>query len=243
HARAGVAADVWCAAASIPLAVFFGVAELRSVVVVMSIPVAIGALRTVPTALLERELRFKLLSVIEAIQVSLQAVVVILLALAGHGYWALVLGSVAGTFVSTGPILIFRPSGFAWPRPASIRGALTLSRHVLISRVAWYVQTNSDFLVAGRVLGQVALGAYTLGWTIASAPVDKITALVARVAFPVFASVQDDLAALRRYLLTLTEGLAVLSFAAGIGLALVADDFVLVVLGPKWEAAIMPLRL
>jgi O-antigen/teichoic acid export membrane protein len=239
----GLAAYAVCAAGAIPLAVFFGVAEVSSVVVVMSIPVAIGALRTVPAALLERDLRFKLLAAIEAIQVSLQALVVVTLALAGFGYWSLALGGVAGAFVSTGLIQACRPSGFAWPRPASIRGALALSNHVLGSRVAWYVQSNADFLVAGRVLGQSALGAYTLGWTIASAPIDKITSLVARVTFPVFAAVQDDLAALRRYLLTLTEGLAVLAFAAGVGLALVAADFILVVLGPKWEAAIMPLRI
>jgi O-antigen/teichoic acid export membrane protein len=97
--------------------------------------------------------------------------------------------------------------------------------------------------VAGRILGQASLGVYTLGWTIASAPVDKVTALVMRVAFPVFATIQDDAAALRRYLLNLTEGLAVLTFAAGAGLALVADDLVHVVLGSKWEAAIAPLRL
>ncbi|HYS16727.1 MAG TPA: lipopolysaccharide biosynthesis protein [Candidatus Binatia bacterium] len=239
----GVAAYAVCAAAAMPLAMFFGVAELRSVVIVMSIPVAIGALRTVPTARLERDLRFKLLAGIEAMQISLQAFVVFALALAGLGYWALVLGSVAGAVVSTGLTLACRPSGFAWPQPESIRSALALSKHVLVTRVAWYVQSNADFLVAGRVLGQAALGAYTLGWTIAAAPVDKITALVARVTFPVFASVQDDVVALRRYLLMLTEGLAVLTFAAGVGLALVADDFVYVVLGPKWEAAIMPLRL
>jgi PST family polysaccharide transporter len=239
----GVAAYAVCAASAIPLAMFFGAPELRSAMVVMSIPVALGALRTVPTSLLERDLRFKLLAWIEAIQVCLQACVVIALALAGFGYWALILGSAAGAVLSTGLILASRPCAFARPRLASIKGELTLSNHILVSRVAWYVQSNADFLVAGRVLGQAALGVYTLGWTIASAPVDKITALVTRVTFPVFATIQDDAAALRRYLLTLTEGLAVLTFAAGIGLALVADDLVHVVLGSKWEAAIAPLRL
>jgi PST family polysaccharide transporter len=218
---------------------FFGTPELRSVVVVMSIPIVFGALRTVPTSLLERDLRFKLLAGIETIQVCFQAFVVVALALAGFGYWALILGSVVGAVVSTALILTYRPSGFAWPRPASIRSALVFSNRVLVSRVAWYVQSNADFLVAGRVLGQAALGVYTLAWTIASAPVDKITALVTRVAFPSLRA-SGRRGALRRYLLNLTEGLAVLTFAAGAGLALVADDLVHVVLGSKWEAAIAP---
>lgn len=239
----GLAAYAVCGAAAIPVAEFFGVPELRSVVIVMAIPVVVGALQTVPTSLLERDLRFKLLAGIEAFQVCFQAFVVVALALAGFGYWALILSSVAGAVVSTGLILTYRPSGFAWPRSASIGGALRFSNHVLVSRVAWYVQSNADFLVAGRVLGQTALGVYTLAWTIASTPVDKITALVTRVTFPVFATIQQDAAVLRRYLLTLTEGLAIVSFAAGAGLALVADDLVHVVLGSKWGTAVAPLRL
>jgi len=239
----GIATYGVCVAAAIPLAMFFGVPALRSVVVVMGIPILFGALRTVPTSLLERDLRFKLLAGIETIQVCFQAAVVVGLALAGFGYWSLILSGVAGALVSTALVVMSRPSGFSWPRPKSIRGALAFSNHVLVSRVAWYVQSNADFLVAGRVLGQAALGVYTLAWTIASAPVDKITALVTRVAFPIFATIQDDAVALRRYLLNLTEGLALPTFAAGTGLALVADDLVHLVLGSKWEAAITPLRL
>jgi teichuronic acid exporter len=44
-------------------------------------------------------------------------------------------------------------------------------------------------------------------------------------------------------LLTTTQGLAVLTFPAALGLALVADDFVLVAMGEKWEGVIAPLRL
>ena len=239
----GLAACCVCCVAAAPLAIFFGAPELRLAVIVMSVPVALAALRTVPASLLERDLSFKALALIEAIQVCFQASVVIGLALLGFGFWALILGSVAGSGLSTGITLGFRPSRFAWPRLASIRGALTFSNQVLISRVAWYAQANGDFLVAGRVLGQTALGAYTLAWTIASAPVDKITGLVTRVTFPVFAAIQDDSAALRRYLLTLTEGLNTIAFAAAAGLALVADDVVYGMLGSKWEATITPLRL
>jgi O-antigen/teichoic acid export membrane protein len=41
----------------------------------------------------------------------------------------------------------------------------------------------------------------------------------------------------------LTEGVSLVAFPAAVGLALVADDFVHVVLSSKWEGAIVPLRL
>jgi PST family polysaccharide transporter len=239
----GVAAFALSCGAAIPLARFFGAPEVRWIVIAMSVSLIISAFRTVPASLLEQELRFKLLAGIEGVQVILQATSIVALALIGLEYWAIVFGGLIGATLSTAMAVIMRPQPFAWPRIRAIRGALTFSWHVLVSRVSWYIQSNADFLVAGRVLGPSALGAYTIGWTIASAPVDKVTALVGRVTFPFFAAIQEDRAALGRYLLRLTEGLSLVTFAAGVGLAIAADDFVLTLLGPKWEPAIGPLRL
>jgi O-antigen/teichoic acid export membrane protein len=76
----------------------------------------------------------------------------------------------------------------------------------------------------------------------ASTPPETIAAMVGRVVFPFFAAIQDDPAAVRRYLLSLTKGLTLLTFPLACGLAVVADDLVLGVLGEKWQAAIVPLR-
>jgi len=120
---------------------------------------------------------------------------------------------------------------------------LRFSGDVLGSRVAWYTYSNSDFLVAGRVLGQAPLGAYTIAWTISSTPVEKITNMVTRVTPAFFSAAQDDKPRLRRYLLGITSGLTLLTFPACIGMALLADQFVLLVLGAKWMPAVLPLRL
>ena len=58
----------------------------------------------------------------------------------------------------------------------------------------------------------------------------------------VVAAVQRDRPALQRYLQRLTEALAFITWPACIGLALVADEFIRVVLGPTWVAAIVPLK-
>jgi teichuronic acid exporter len=139
--------------------------------------------------------------------------------------------------------VVQNPTGFRRPRLASIRQPLTFSSHMLLSRFAWYGYSNADFAVIGKMLGGVALGAYTLGWTLSGMTVEKITAVIGRVTPAFFCSVQNDLAALRRYLLLITEGLALLTFPACIGLALVANDFVRLALGERWVAAILPMQL
>src|SRR5207247_4284922 len=90
--------------------------------------------------------------------------------------------------------------------------------------------------------GTGPLGAYTIGWDIASIPIDKVQAVLGRVVLPVLAQVQRDRAAVTRYLSLLSEGLTLLVLPASLGMALVAPDFVAVVLGCRWQAAIVPLQ-
>lgn len=120
---------------------------------------------------------------------------------------------------------------------------MSFSLDVLFSRVAWYLYSTADFLVAGRVLGKSPLGAYSMAWTLASVPVEKVTALVMRVTPSFFSAAQQDLQTMRRYLVLLTEGISLIALPAAVGLSIVADDFVRTVLGEKWLPAIMPLRL
>jgi len=112
----------------------------------------------------------------------------------------------------------------------------------VVSRIAWYLYSNADFAVVGRVLGKAPLGGYTFGWQISSIPIERVTALIMGVTGPVFSAVQQDKLALQRYLLNLTEGLAFITFPVAAGLAIVADVFVLTLLGDRWVAAIAPLR-
>src|SRR2546430_10945398 len=84
---------------------------------------------------------------------------------------------------------------------------------------------------------------YPKGSDVAGLPVDRVRTMVGTVTPAVFSAAQDDPSALRRYLLGLTEGLALVTFPVSVGLALVADVFVLTVLGERWRPAIVPLRL
>lgn len=238
----GVLFALSCAAA-VPLGHFFHAAKLPAVIIVMSLSFLISGAQVVPDALLQRTLRFKLLASFDTLRAITQSLTTIVLAWLGFSYWSLALGSLAGVVVGCILLVAASPCAFSWPRRKEINKAIKFSTDVLGSRLAWYAYSNSDFMVAGRRLGQSALGAYTVAWTIASTPVEKITNMVTRVTPAFFSAVQHDKPELQRYLLRITEGLALFTFPASFGMALVADQFVLCVLGPKWTAAVIPLRL
>jgi PST family polysaccharide transporter len=222
---------------------FFHASKLPSVILVMSVGFLIGGFQVVPDALLQRDLRFKVIASFDILRALVQGLGTVTLAWLGFGFWSLALGNLAGTVLYTTLVMLVRSHAFAWPNLKQSRKALTFSADVLGSRVAWYSYSNSDFLVAGRVLGEASLGAYTMAWTMASTPVEKITNMVMKVAPAFFSAVRHDKVQLQRYLLGITEGLSLLCFPASLGLALIADQFVLAVLGAKWMAAVVPLQL
>lgn len=240
---AGVLGCLLSCSLAIPLGRFFKSPHLPSVVVAMSTTFLIFGFQTVPYGSLYRDMRFRLLSILAAIQSVTQALTTLVLAWLGFGYWALVAGNIVGAACLAALQVSCHPCRFARPRFSSMKPALTFSRHITISSLCWYGYSNADFLVAGRVLGQSALGAYTLAWNLATIPLEKITSIVSNVAYPHFSATQNDFLALRRNLRVLTEGVSLITFPAAVGIALVAGDFVNLLLGLKWQNAIVPLEI
>ena len=173
----------------------------------------------------------------------IQAVSVVGFALLGFSYWTLVLGNLVGIVISTVCLVGARPHGFAIPRLNQLRDVLAYSWDVVGSRMLWYLYTVSDAFIVGRLLGQAALGFYSFGLALANMAVEKVSGMSSQVTSSLFAAVQHDHAALRRYVLILTEGFAVVSFPLTIGLALVAEELVWVVFGEKWLPMVAPLQI
>lgn len=112
----------------------------------------------------------------------------------------------------------------------------------MFSRTIWYIYSNSDFLIAGRVLGKEALGNYTLAFELASLPLEKVVSMIPQIAYPTFSQVQQDKEKVRHYFLKTSRLVALIVFPLFLGLFLVAKDLILLVLTSKWAAAINPLK-
>lgn len=238
----GLAAWGTCAAAY-PVSMFFREPELVAVVVALGSGFFITSFRSVPLSILERDMQFRTVSLNEGINAVVLSTLMVALALSGFKYWALVIGNLVGAMLST--LLAYRvaPTPFAWPRYREIKEAMVYGGHMIGLRFCYYVTTNADAFVVGKVLGQRLLGAYSLAMTIAAIPVEKIGSLVVRVLPPVISAVQNDSATLRRYVSAITEALSLLTMPASVGLALVATELVPFALGDAWRPAILPLQV
>jgi PST family polysaccharide transporter len=238
----GVTAMLISWAVAVPVGKFLEEPHLPQVMVVMSAAFLISSFRVVPQAVMQREMRFRRLAIMEGTQSLCMATANITFATLGFGYWTLALGPLTGSTVFMILVLIANPLPFRRPRMDSIREPFEYSRQTILTRFAWFGYSNADFFIVSKVLGRHAMGTYVMGWTIAGMGVEKITALIWRVTPAFFASIQEDLAEVRRYLVIITEGLALLTFPVCVGLALVADELMLAI-GPQWESAAFPLRV
>jgi teichuronic acid exporter len=232
-----------CVVLVAPLAAtFFRAEQLKLLIIVNSVALVITGFQAVPVGLLQKDMDYRRLSVVEAVQSLLQAAVTIVCAVAGLSYWSLVAGACAGKLAAAIMTFCWKPVQFARPRWKEIEAPMRLGWHVAISRLAWAAYNQSDSIIIGRTLGDAVLGAYRVALNLASAPAEKIGTLIMRVTGPLFAKVQQDNEAVKRYFKIFSESLTLTIFPLMVGLTVVAPEAVKVVLGPKWDAAILPLR-
>jgi O-antigen/teichoic acid export membrane protein len=239
----GIAGFLVSCLLAFPLAWFFKEPLLPPVIVALAGAFVITSFRTVPYALLQRDLRFKRLAALEGAQAILLATASVFFAWSGFHYWTLVISSLLGAAFSTGVVLYYHRHAFARPRRETLSEAITFSRSIIVGRLSFYWFSNADYLVAGKALGNAAFGAYQVAYNLSMTLLEKTSGLVLRVTPAVFSSVQNDTPALRRYWLGITEGTALVTFPITIGLSLVTRDFVTIVLGPKWYAMIGALQI
>ena len=215
-----------------------------AVLVRLSCPLfALTALGTVSTAMLQRELRFRRLALMEISGNLARSVVSLALAAAaGMGGRALVYGMLAGSAV-TGAIAI---AGARPPAPRLHRRAVAdisgFGGPAALAAVAWTGFLNGDYAVIAARLGTAAAGQYWRAYTLAVGYQAKVSILMATVAFPVLsrsASPRDLLALRARMLRVLTLVL----FPLLAGLAITAPVVVPAVYGPAWHAAVIPTQI
>jgi O-antigen/teichoic acid export membrane protein len=231
-------------AASGPLADFYGEPDVRPLFAVLALTFVVTALGSTQKALLTRELDFRSLELRLILSTLAGAAVAIVAAAQGFGAWALVLQQVVIAVASTILLWVASP----W-RPRLVFSSTALRRlggfsaNVFGTRLLFYASKNADNILVGRFLGAASLGAYSIAYNLMLAPIERIAGPVQDVLFPAFSRMQDDARGVADLWLRANRMVAAFSVPALLGFALVAPEFVAVVLGTKWNAAVPVIQI
>lgn len=221
-----------------PLAEFFREPALASLIVFASFVFPIAATGNVAGALLTRDLRFRELARAEVMATLVGGSVAIVSAWAGVGVYALVLQSLVGASVYSLLAVAARGHwGFGAFRLRAIRPMLGFSTGVLGAGVVNYAGRRLDDLIVGRILGSSALGIYSIAYRVMLYPVQNISWVVLRVAFPAFSRRQDSQEHLRPAYVQLVTFIAFATYPMMAFAALLAPELVETLFGSAWAPA------
>ena len=239
-----ISLSVLLALLAAPIANFYDEPRLTDVLRVLSLQFTIAAFSAMPRAWLQREMRFKAFSAIEVSGALLTGLTTLVLAWMGYGVWSLVLGNMVG-IVWPALLANWLAPLKVWPsfRFAESAEMLKVGRNVTTSRVLWYFMSQADVFIVGKLLGKELLGFYSVAIQLSSMPMSKVMSIVNQVALSGFARIQDDRAAVRQGVLQGVTVIAFIAFPLFWGMSSVAAELVTVVLGDRWQQAVLPLQL
>jgi PST family polysaccharide transporter len=212
----------------------------------MALTLAVQAVGTVPIALLQRDLRFRRLSGIQAAS-SILAFCGVgpVLALAGAGAGALVGAQLVQATVETA--LVLHASRGRWVQPV-LGGPDAAELFAFSCRLSGIsasaaASQQGDNLVVSATLGSGPLGLYSRAFRLMALPANLFGDATDWVLLPVLSRVQGDRDRLARGLRQTTALLAVTVLPLSAAAWVLGEEVITVLLGERWSGAVNPFRI
>ncbi|MFQ5510400.1 MAG: lipopolysaccharide biosynthesis protein [Candidatus Krumholzibacteriia bacterium] len=213
--------------------------RVRLITMALAITVIFSGLTVQHQALLRRQMRFAAIAAIEISAMTIGLATAVACALAGLGYWSLVLAPItkevataAGVWAACG----WRPGRPA--RRSGVRTLLSFGAHLTGFNLINYFARNLDKVLIGRYYGAAPAGLYTKAYALVLLPIQQINVPLTAVAVPTLSRLQGQLDRFRAYyrrgvMLAVAAGMPVIAF-----LFVDAERAVLTVLGDQWIEAV-----
>jgi PST family polysaccharide transporter len=213
--------------------------RIAAILVALALSPILNGLANPRFVMFERDLVYSRLAILTLGARVIAFAVTVTIAVLTRSYWALVVGMLAGGIASFALGYLLRPY---LPRPTLARftDIFSFSGWLTLTSVVTTLAMETDKIIVGRLLGITEAGYYFMTQRIGVLPTRELVSPLQRILFPSFSELADDAGRLRSAALESVNVIGSLSLPAGFGFALVAGDFVPLVLGDRW-AAIVPL--
>jgi O-antigen/teichoic acid export membrane protein len=217
------------------IARFFEAPAAAPIIQVIGAVYALKGFQNIALIHLRRDLNFRVEFIFRLSVTVANSVVAVTLAFLLHSVWALAFGVLAEgvtAVVMSYVVHPYRPRlRFEFSKAWEL---FRYGRGVVLAEGAQLVAWKADGFFIGKMLGPVALGLYQLGTRLSLLIPSELGESVARVSFPTYAALQDELPRLRRMLnRSLEMGLVVILPSSAV-IALLAPELVREVLGEQW---------
>lgn len=240
----GAAMTAALALAAPAVARMYSEPALKGIAPFVALAFTINALQAQFQVRLARGFHFVALTVTDAMSQAIGLAAGIIAAVAGAGYWSLViqmLGAYASLLVMRIVVTPWRP-GLPRREPG-MKALYVFGAHSGGSQLINYAASNTDSYVIGVSWGAGSLGLYNRAFQIFSVPANQLLAPLTNVALPLLSRKRHDGG---DFYLLLWKAQVVLSASLTLVFSLtasLAEPLVQIILGPKWVGAASPLTI
>ena len=226
------------------VASFYDAPQLNDMIRINMIAIVIYALYMIPSKLLMKDLEFKKLAIGDNVALLISALLMIYLASAGFGAWAIILAELAnkvGKMLFCQFFLPYLPKfHFNYPK---VKHLVSFGIYTTGSKFFKNFYMNADYMIIGKVFSKELLGIYSFAYRLVFDTVKELSSVINRVAFPTFSKLQNDVNRLRTYFYTISRASML---TVGVIMVVIGTyiDWILPLVGyEKWIEAVPYMRI
>jgi O-antigen/teichoic acid export membrane protein len=176
-----------------PVAEFYGDPRIESLLMASSALVVLGSLSSVPFAVLNRELRFVRMSIIDIVSLLAGFAVSVTAAIVTQSYWALWLLSFTSALISF--VMVWALCSWRPKKTLSFKGVKDLvafGSNLTVFNLFNHVVRHIDNVLIGKVWGAEQLGFYDRAYKLMLLPVFLVNVPLKRVIVPLLVQARDE---------------------------------------------------
>jgi PST family polysaccharide transporter len=233
----GLALGVCCVALAPVFVTLFDQEQLRWAIPAMGLTFVCGGIAAQHMALMRRALRFMKLAVADVGSQIVGAVAGVSAAVAGAGYWALVVMQIAiaaSQMVFVSVLSNWHPTKPR--RPLAVSHFLRFGGTLTSWKVANYLIRTSDNILIGYRWGPTELGIYSRAYSLLLQPLNQIVYPIGNVMMPALSRIGgDEPDRYRRAFRSACGKMALVTMPITVFAVVNADAIVAIVLGDQWS--------
>lgn len=213
-----------------------GLSELEPLGPSLALFALILAIRSPRFVLFERELKFFQAAIEETLFRTVYSIFAITLAWLWQDFWAIVIATLLAQCVRSGWTFRVAPMTLRLTL-VQWRGSIAFSTWAMAAQIVQFFSKNLPQIIIGSMLGLAEAGLFRLGKRIAELATTGFFAPMQRVLFPGLADVSRNSDRQQEAFMKMNAAMLTIVLPISIGTALLAEDIIVLAMGPKWILA------
>lgn len=217
---------------------FYDNDALLPLIAVLAAAFVFTGFQNINSVLYQKQLDFRLLVYLEQAQLVFNFVFVLALAYILRSIWALVIGHVIATLVSTWLSYLIVPGKPRFELNRKIAWELFhYGKYITGLSVVIFITTEIDNAVIGKILGMEALGFYVLAYTLANLPTTHLSKILSKVLFPAYSQLQDNIPALSEAFCRAVQVVSLVTVPIAFLFMVLSEELITILYGERWRPA------